>query len=139
MGYSSCIQMLMPIFPSVITRLSFRKIFELLFLSCSLSAPSLSFSLPFNPNPTDFTRYLESREWEDGKIRIFYDLRGCHSLEFMGSWFYSCDSGHVEITDSVRGTRYCELKKFTKSNLVVRYLANGELEVGDAFPCKSYK
>ena len=57
----------------------------------------------------------------------------------MGSWFYSCDSGYVKITDLVRGTRYCQLMKFTKSNLVVRYLANGELEVGDAYGCKPYK
>ena len=101
--------------------------------------------LPFQPTPKGFEAYLNKTSWEDGKKRVFRNLRVCkdwRNVEYMGfvANAYGCEYGYVEIKDPIYGKRFCELQQmYTPSYFkgeAVSYW-EGELGHGTPSPCRN--
>jgi len=74
-------------------------------------------SLPFSPNPSSYTRYLNSLSWRSGRKLHFFGLSGCEITQY---GYYGCRSAYVKITDPL-GSKKCEIMKAGEWNYPREY------------------
>jgi hypothetical protein len=99
--------------------------------TCLLAGNALA--LPFQPNPQSFASYLNSLKWQDGKTRVFSNLRECVARVNV----YECRYGYVAISDPVRGKIFCELQMINEGfNRMAVWYYNAKVQHGAAYPCR---
>ena len=86
-------------------------------------------------NPNDFTKYLNSVDWKDGKKKTFFKLSKCDSSFGSGYRQYWCDYGYVKVEDPL-GERVCEIQ--TRSGFIGHavFFSDGDVSHGALIPCK---
>jgi len=77
------------------------------------------YAFPFKSNASAFEKYLNSLTWDDGKKRVFYQLRKCEFLGLQKSFgtepptvddFAKCAYGYMMIFSPL-GKKTCELSR----------------------------